>query len=264
MYELMKADYHKVRPLFCGINHNIPVVYSVIEKNSPGKIFVDNHEEPKSALLYPTGSYFYVTGDETNLDFNQSLSRLIFSEILPSRKEAEMVLFSFTESWRSKLDVILEDKGAIRITRKVFTFSEERFKRAIPGPVKTPDGYFLKPIDEKIAEKINVNDSWNSIADFIDKGIGICLLKGDDMISVCYSIYLGGEEAEIDIFTKEEYRDQGFGWLTAAAFISRCVELGIKPNWACWPYRKASYSLALKLGFTGPEDVPAHFWSASM
>jgi hypothetical protein len=41
IYELKEKGYEKVRPLFQGLNYHL-VIFSIIEGNSPGRIFVDD------------------------------------------------------------------------------------------------------------------------------------------------------------------------------------------------------------------------------
>ncbi len=64
MIELDASEFHKVTPIFRDIDHNIAVVYSVIEGNNPGRIFADNPLAPTSAFLFPEGAFFYGGGNE--------------------------------------------------------------------------------------------------------------------------------------------------------------------------------------------------------
>jgi RimJ/RimL family protein N-acetyltransferase len=146
----------------------------------------------------------------------------------------------------------------IRIHRKVFDFNYEKYLLYREKQISIPDGLSMQPIDQALVERY---PNYRSIADPATKRFGFCLMKGDEVVSECSSIYVGGGEAEIDIHTDERYQGKGYAQLTARAFIDACLGKGLKPNWACWPERQASWVLAGKLGFDEKPDVPAHLWA---
>ncbi|HSL43891.1 MAG TPA: GNAT family N-acetyltransferase [Anaerolineales bacterium] len=261
MKQMSAHEFGKVIPLFHHIDHSIAIVYSVLERNSPGRVFVDDLSHPCSVFLFPEGTYFYVAGNEKDESFCQSLSHLLFDEILPNASEKEMVLFAFSSAWRDRLDTLLMEKRVIRIHRKVFDFSAEKFAAYCKKRVDIPEGMYLRLIDAELAERNS--QSWSMI-DPASRRFGYCLMNGEDVVSECSSIYVGGGEAEIDIHTAEEYRGRGYAQVVASAFIQACQQKGLKPNWACWPERQASIALAKKLGFEEKADVPVHLWVEGM
>jgi len=260
MIELDASEFHKVTPIFRGIDHNIAVVHSVIEGNNPGRVFADNPLAPTSAFLFPEGTFLYVGGNENDSAFGQSLKNLIFDDILPHAAEKELILFSFSDAWRNRLDALLREKSVIRIHRKVFTFSPERFSVHKQWRDRIPDGFCMRQIDEQLAER---QPAYRPIVSS-SKKFGFCLLREDQVVSDCVSIFVGKGEAEIDIHTHEKYRGRGLATLTASAFIEACLSRELRPNWACWPERRASWALAKKLGFEEKPDVPAHYWAENM
>lgn len=265
MFELKMQEYQKVVHLFQGLDHSIPIIFSLIEGASKGRIYVNDLDNPKTVFLYPENSFFYIAGDENNDKFNKRLCTLIFEDILGKSNEAEMVLFPLSQGWKHKLGELLKDKGAITIDRKTFRFDEVAFSaNKINISEKLPDGYTVRPIDKDIASEIDVTKSWKSIDDFLNRGIGYCVMKDKEIVSACYSIYVGNGEAEIDIFTKDKYMGQGFGKIVATSFIDNCLLRGLIPSWSCWPFREASRALAKKLGFQEMEDVKAYYWSPNM
>jgi GNAT superfamily N-acetyltransferase len=261
MIEISSSEFNKVIPIFQNINHSVAIVYAVLEGNSPGRVFVDDLATPSSAFLFSEGTFFYVNGNENDVAFCQSVSALIFNEILPNAIEKEMVLFAFTTAWRERLDTLLSEKGVIRIHRKVFNFNPEKFSDYLKKQECIPDGLIIQPIDHALAEK---HPGYRSIIEQGSKRFGFCLMKGDEIVSECSSIYVGGGEAEIDIHTDEKYQGKGYAQLAASVFIKACQRQGLRPNWACWPERQASWALAKKLGFEERPDIPAHLWFEGM
>ena len=66
IYKLTKNNYEKVRSLFKGLHYHL-VIFSIIEGNSPGWVYVDDVDHPQSALVWDhTEGGFYLAGDENN------------------------------------------------------------------------------------------------------------------------------------------------------------------------------------------------------
>lgn len=261
MIELDTHDFYKVSPLFRGIKHNVALVHSVIKGNSPGRIFVDRLDAPSSVYLVHEGAFHYVGGSAANDDFNQMLASLIFDNLLLNSEEQELVLFAFSEAWREKLDALLGHRGAIRIHRKTFSFDSASFQAHAGWRQQIPEGFCMRHIDESLAEK---HAAYKPLVEAKTKRFGVCLMRGDEIVSTCKAVCVGGGEVEIDIHTEEAYRRQGYALLTACAFIEESLSRNLTPNWACWPERTASYALAKKLGFEDRPDAPAHYWAEGM
>ena len=189
MRELSAAEYHIVDPIFREIEHSVAIVYAVIEGNSPGRVFVDDLPAPRSAFLFPEGTFFYVAGDENDAGFCQSFSNLLFAEILPNAVEKEMVLFSFTDAWKQRLDSLLAGKGVMRIQRKVFDFNLAKFLARRQELAGLPAGLFIRPIDQDLVDRYPV---YRSLVDPASRRFGYCLMNGDEIVSECQLDLCGG------------------------------------------------------------------------
>ena len=128
MQELKSNQFHIVSPLFDQIDHNIAVVHAVIEGNSPGRIFVDQADAPTAAYLIFEGAFHYLGGNPNKDAFNQAMISFIFEQFLPGEVEKELVLFAFSDAWRTKLDALLKPYRAITIHRKIFSFDSDKFQ----------------------------------------------------------------------------------------------------------------------------------------
>lgn len=247
-------------PLFAGIRHNIPVVYSVLEGNSPGRVFVDDAAAPRLALVYPRDAYVYLAGDPRSPALD-GLPALLFAEILPGMVEKELVLFAFSDDLFAAMEEVLRPKGMKRIWRKTFRFAPQRFS-ALPGwRERVPEGFTLRPIDDELAAR---EPAYRPMVDPRTRQFGVCVLYGEVIASECTAVYVGGGQAEVDILTREPYRGRGLAAIAASAFIEECQRRGLTPNWSCWPERLASAALAQKLGFEALPDVPALLWYEGM
>jgi RimJ/RimL family protein N-acetyltransferase len=244
--ELERSEFALAAPLFADIDHNVPIVFAVLEGTAAGRVFVDRAKQPRAAFVTVSGAFSYVAGDETGDAFGRELVALVFDDLLPSQEEQELVLFAFTDGWRATLDQLLAPKGAIRIHRKTFAFDATRAPNVRLWRDGVPAGYRMEP---------------TALAGG-DPRFGVRLLKDDKVVGECTAVFVGRGEAEIDIHTDENHRNLGLGALTASAFLEECLARGLRPNWTCWPEREASIALAKKLGFVEKEDVPAHLWAA--
>jgi hypothetical protein len=86
MIKLEPSEFATVAPLFSGIDHNIAIVFSVLEGSAPGRVFVDDPGHPQSAFLSVENAFSYVAGDENDDTFGQALLRLVFEDLLPDQE----------------------------------------------------------------------------------------------------------------------------------------------------------------------------------
>ncbi|MBN1260147.1 MAG: GNAT family N-acetyltransferase [Anaerolineae bacterium] len=259
--ELDPDDFPSVAPLFEGLAHNVALVYGVIERYSEGRIFVDRQAAPRCALIMTDVGYFYVGGSPDQAAFNRALGPLFFETLLPLLDEPELIVFAFSDSWRARLDELLQPYGAIVIHRKVFRFVPSQFAAHAGWQTRIPAGCDLRLIDKTLADQHPALQ--RAVAPGAQR-FGVCLMRGEELLSVCIAVSVGGGEAEIDIHTEAVHRGKGFGFLTACAFIETCLARGLTPSWTCWPHREASQALAKKLGFAPLPDAPAHLWAKDM
>ena len=255
IYELEKTAYEKARPLFQAMGHNQLFADAVFEGNHVGRIFVNDPEHPTAALLAPMCEFFFLAGRTDNTAFNQAMRALTLSDLVSPG--GDLLLFPTSEVWQSALDKLFADYARLHVARKAFTFTPAVFaERHGRWRERIPDGYAVSQYDRALGEGTELADFWGSLDNFLACGFGFAVMKGEEVISRCHSVMVGGGEAEISIETAEAYRRQGFATLAACAFIEQCLEQGLHPAWSCWDNNIPSQILAQKLGFEQPVDVP--------
>lgn len=257
MNKLPIKDYKKVLPIFETLNNSQAVVFSVLEGNSPGEIFVDDISNPKAALMYVNDAFFFVAGDEKIDHFSQEIPSILFDVLIPKLEEKEMVLFPGSQAWKEKLTDVLDAYEIITIHRKFFRFNPGLYAAHTGWKKEVPEGFHILEIDKRRSEQ---EPSLMRVLEAGSKRFGVCIMHGDKIVGYCTSVFVGHGEAEIDIFTDDEYRGRGLARLTACAFIDECLSRGLVPGWACWPEREASRALAIKLGFEELPEAPALLW----
>lgn len=90
---------------------------------------------------------------------------------------------------------------------------------------------------------------WNSGEDFLSHSMGQAIMYNGKCVSACYAAAVAERIAEIDVATLPTYRKRGFGAFACSAFITKCLDRGIIPNWDCFTNNEGSLRLAKNLGF---------------
>jgi RimJ/RimL family protein N-acetyltransferase len=270
MIELLTDQLTVARPVFKSMQDIIPL-QGVFEQRHPARVFVDQINPPSTALVWDRWGYFYLAGDPNRQETRSSLKELLKGSLLPASKslgQSDFILWPDSTVWRDVLPDVLPGRSLINIFRRTFhfdpaTFYEGRYSR----PSLLP-GFALIPIDASTIEqqpllKAEILTAWDTIDAYLEDGVGVCLLEGEQLASVCFSMFVANGAAEVNVFTAEDYRQKGFATLTSAAFIDACLKRRIRPNWECFADNLPSVRLAENLGFKADKDIPVYYWEES-
>jgi len=232
----------KIEPLFCDWQETL--IWSCLQ-NIMGDIYVDSSENPLSAMAI-LGDFCFFAGLP-----NKELVLFKPKEFMKDF----IIMVPQNEKWAELIANVYGDRAKI-ITRYAIKkehdiFDKEKLLNVIHS---LSQEYSLKMIDEDIFILCRSNGwSMDLVSQYKDYemykkfGIGVCILKGSELISGAssYSRYLDGIEIEID--TKEAYRRKGLAYVCGAKLILECIERGLYPSWDA--QNKWSVALAEKLGY---------------
>jgi RimJ/RimL family protein N-acetyltransferase len=259
IHELKKTDYQKVRPLFDELQWNL-ITSAVIEGTSPGRIYADSVENPKTAFMCTVEGY-YLAGYDNSNEFNTCLNKLIFAKIFAGdtvrRDETDVAIGFHPESWKKKMPIIFQGRTPLTTARRHYIcteLKENHWKNHVPK------GFQIQRIDEKLLQTPqleipeHVTDwmktNWGSISDFMEKGFGFCTSHDKRIVSWSIADCVSGNACEIGIHTHEDYRRQGLATLTAAAAVDYSLSNGFSQvGWHCDEYNLGSIGVAEKVGF---------------
>ncbi|ERJ11693.1 GNAT family N-acetyltransferase [Haloplasma contractile] len=251
MYKLLKKEYKKIQPLLKEVTHSKAIVYATLEHNHDGGIYVDRKVDPRVAFIITKVNYFYILGNADYLPVD--FYHFVLNHIQSKSSENEMIVFTYSQHNKVTLDRLFEEKNVITIERVLFRLNNTKFKSV--NSITIPEGY------EIYSHKDHLNTG-DCITEPMNKEqFGFSLYRGKKRISTCYAIFEGGLHVEIDIRTEEPYRNKGFGKMIATLFIEECFKYGLTPDFACWPYNKASINMAKSLGFEEITPCIAHYYS---
>lgn len=263
IYQLAKNDHERTRPLFVGLEYNL-VVLAVIEGANPGRIYADDAHGPSSAFLCSAEGY-YLGGDPGNDAFNLALGKRIADRIFAGDTirpgEDQLDLRFCPDTWENQLDVILEGKSPIMQHRRHYVCRGLK----VSWQDRIPEGFSVRRIDGELLQMPGISNAvsplnryaidkmkgnWGSIDTFLQRGIGFCMLHGEEPVCWCIADCASEDACEVGIRTHPDYRRRGLATCTVAATVDHCLLHGFNlVGWHCWDANIGSIGVAQRVGF---------------
>ncbi len=245
--ELAPEEFAGVLPLYHATDLRFPLISAVLERRQRGQVFRDQ----RSALVVNNFGFMFYAG-ETSENFDTSL-RGIF-ETASGIKPSYLLWYSPPAGWQQYLN----ERSARLRERVRFEFRGG----SVREPVACPAGLEMRRLDAELIPKtkkfgLEIDSRfWSSARDFETNGLGYCILKDDEVVSVCYAAAISEQLAEVDVVTDEPFRGQGLAGIVSRQFIRECLAWEIRPTWDCFAYNTGSLRLAEKLGFAEVRRYP--------
>lgn len=237
MIKLNNSQIDKIKYLFSDIKFYMGK--SVLD-GLMGEAYVDNIEDPEIAYLL-VRQYCFINGN--------SESKLA-KQVLNTLPETCKVIIA-NDDWKNVIEStykIFEKSKRYSLKKEKDIFNKQKLKQFSEN---LNDEYEVKTIDEKIYKLIKADDDdpkfMKITDDYMNKGIGVCCFKNDEIIGICSSNIIYKDGIEINIRVKEEYRNKGIGTAMASKLILMCLEKNIYPSWDAANLN--SLGLAKKLGY---------------
>ncbi|MGN1133151.1 MAG: GNAT family N-acetyltransferase [Oscillospiraceae bacterium] len=233
----------KLKPLFEFAMEDLTIPSILAGKC--GNAYCDNIENPTSAVLV-IDDYYYLAGTANIID---SLIKLV------GDNEKAIFVPDNEEVWCKALERF--GKKLVRCERKRTVLPKE-FDAKVLEEIKEKEKNFpeleLMPIDENfyneaLKEKWSVPlvGNFRNYNDFKDNAIGFILAKEGKIIAGTSTFAYLGNDVDIEVTTRKEYRGQGLAQITSAAFILECMKRGVTPHWDA--RNDASLAIAKHMGF---------------
>ncbi|MFJ8260913.1 GNAT family N-acetyltransferase [Rummeliibacillus sp. NPDC094406] len=251
---IYKAD-NNVRGKLVSMFENIDstIVLSYLQGHM-GNAWVDNLENPTVAQI-TVGIFVFYAGD-------------------PNTEEAEELLYNLPEftlaivdsvEWKNRIETVHE--GSIeKFQRFRFNKNPDDLDRVhIQEHLSAlPEEYQIKRVDKNIANASSFHElsedfisQFDSIDDFIDRGIGYAILYKGQVVSAATSFSIYDDGIEIEVASHPNHRRKGLATIVAAALMLDCLERGKYPSWD--GANSESVELAKKLGYTFMESYDTYF-----
>ena len=260
IFELEKTQYSIVRRLITDVDIQINCL-GVVNQDIEGKIWVDNLDDPKTAMIVDNIWIIYLLGSSSNEEFNIEAGEIIRNIVFPHKTadvdvDREWVLDYYNDSWIPKIVSELKlvnwfymDIWHYKLGELVYNEWREQI----------PEGYKVEKVDEEFLTKTHLKNQkkvtswiykrWKSPADFLKRGFCFYLLKEEEIVSRARSDWSTENYILMHIITEEEHRKQGHATILTAAVSEYCKQKNIDLRWFCNAQNIASWKTAEKIGF---------------
>jgi hypothetical protein len=244
LVDIGAADRHALAPLFEGCQYDRVLIDSVLEGHC-GNAYADSASKPTIARL-DSGAFTMLAGNPMAAGVKDLLRLAPIEYVTPQN-----------DDWRR----LLQDEYGTRTSVLPFTdFSPASLDAGhLVRLVWTlPAGFELERIDRPLAERLSSDtgnecffESFRSVDDFLERGMGYGILHQDRIVSAATSMARSRKAIDIEIETVADFRKRGLGTVVGARLVLSCLEQGIEPRWLA--ANAVSEKLALKLGYVRGE-----------
>ncbi|WP_336823528.1 GNAT family N-acetyltransferase [Sporosarcina sp. USHLN248] len=257
--ELDKAEYRKCRKILH--EQGQLEALAVVENINPGRIFVDDGNNPASGLIWlGNNDGFIFFGSEQNESFTSEINGFIDNTIRPEAKKVQLKWFEAMgnhEKWGPVIEAIFEHRKLGSWNQKVYTLHLEDYReQSVPI---TEFGYEVLQIEEELFTDESIKnidflqskivEFWPSVEAFFRSGKGYCIIHQNEVVSVCFSGFVADNVHGIHIETVKAHQRKKLAQRIAHRFVKDCLENKIIPYWDCMEMNKPSVAVAESLGF---------------
>lgn len=248
MIEVEKNEMYRIAHLFKGIEDSM--VISCLQ-GYMGKAYADRLPNPTVSMIV-SGEYSFFAGDADS-EAARKLAQNVFEYI---EESSSVAMYADDDlRWRDLLLSVPENNAQevmrYGIVQKNYEFDRKKLQAFIDG---LPEDFSLKRFDRQMYDEAMSADwskefceTFPSAEDYLKRGFGFGAVYQDHLVSGAstMTVYDGG--TEIQIATKDEFRQKGLAMPCAAAMLRECMDRKIRP---CWDAATlVSKHMALKLGY---------------
>jgi hypothetical protein len=257
IYELPQHQFSRAAHLYADVPFDQPCYETVFTGRQPGRIFADDPDAPRAALMCRTYEYYPAGALDTPLR--------AFIREAPEEADVFQRFYGYAPTSKAWADALRADTPALEdIPRRQFVWQ--------PGtPIfdwraHLTEDMRIVPIDRALAERVDREVTggfplmamvWSDLSEdfapggyarYERDGFGYALFVGETLASVCYAISVSSQHALISIDTQPEFRLRKLATAVSARFVEHCLQSGLLPLWDCDALNPASALTALRVG----------------
>ena len=246
LQKLTAVQMERIAPLFSGNNETL--ITSCLQ-GEMGTAWVDDADRPRCSRII-TGAFCFFGGDGNHpyasrmvSDLPEGLPPPLLLLIPPDEVWAKLIELHYQGSCQKYFRYALKKRPECFDQEKLFQLSQQ-----------LPSEYELCRIGQPIYD-LCLREEWSydfcsqfsNFSDYNRRGLGFAVLHQGQLVSAASSYTVYREGIEIEIGTREGYRNQGLATACAAALILECIGHQRYPSWDA--ANQASLALAQKLGY---------------
>ncbi len=215
-----------------------------------GKAFVDSATDPQVFLIEQDRFFCYLAGDLTTSSGRNFLSSI------PSNR----FLMAGTPGWQEVAQAFYGERlrPVLRYSYSSQALSADHMRRLA---ATSPHSANIRRVDAALAGQETpylALGAFDSAEDFVERGIGYCLVSGDSILGGAYASLASGNAIEVSIVVDPKHQRQGIATALAAHLLLWCVEHSVTPHWDA--ANLPSCGLAEKLGYRNTGEYTAYYY----
>jgi RimJ/RimL family protein N-acetyltransferase len=259
MIHLIKnREYQKIRHLFHSLEAFQPMCAAVMDGIWPGRVWVDNPDDPRAAFLvtFLSGggaAWCFLAGEPNNREFNTALNKAIFEDKVTSQEVGAFLLTCHPEDWGGQLAVVGDPRKPAPMTRRHYICRNLTYD----WRSNTPDGYVVQPMESsllqhkvlQIPSQVKATlDKWTSIQDKRLQDYGFVVIHENQIVSWATVDFVNAGSGDLGFETNPQHRRRGLGTVVAAAVLEHGLTHGLSAiHWTCADDNTGSLRTAEKL-----------------
>jgi RimJ/RimL family protein N-acetyltransferase len=275
MIHLLKNNaYQHIRPLYQKLEVFQPMVSAVLDGIHPGKVWVDNLNDPQTAFLvtFLSGggaAWCFLAGDPGHLDFNAALNKAIFEEKLVGKDVGMFLLTCSPENWNGQLEIFGNPRQPIPMLRQHYVCREMTFD----WQKHQPDGYETILMETGLFEQENLQipspvkttlETWLTIEDQRFQDYGYVVVHQNQIVSWATVDFVNSGAGDLGFETLPDFQRRGLGSMVAAVTLEHGLEMGIETHWTCANDNIGSLRTAEKLGLMHERGYTMYLFALDM
>lgn len=258
--ELKQEEFAIAEGFFNRNKFQIPAL-AVISSSFPGKVFVDNKENPEAALVWALSRLSYFSCKESlpkHIGFIIEVLNTMIFPILGETGESDFEVYCDKNTLRGNvLNEALKDFKVNSHYENTFILNREQFEKTDIHQELTSGMEICEcflPIVPEVYQKYYPYDK------FERKAFGMALRKNGELISQCvHNGFVHGSRYFIDLDTfSNSDRNKGSGTLISYHLIVNQLKRGLLPLWETTVDNVPSQKVAYKLGFEKLEEYTVY------
>jgi RimJ/RimL family protein N-acetyltransferase len=226
---------------------------AVLDGQSVGDVWVDALPSPRFGIVREAAfSSLYFGGTPDAASINDVVSDL------KHRGDVLIGLWPDDSLWERL-------PGNPDYVGSVLEFSHRFADESVPPlPKPFPEGCQLRRLDGDLFRGSMMADYfirvYGSAKKALQEGIGLCLLRGQEIMSEGSAGPSANGLIEIGVETKKAHQHHGYATWVCSCLIRECEELGLGTYWNCDAQNPASIALARKLGYRSEKHYKLVAW----
>jgi RimJ/RimL family protein N-acetyltransferase len=220
---------------------NNPQLWAVLQGRATGSAVVDSLPRPSECMIRTDAALTY---------FNLRTSQSFLETALDRFRKTGLVWLV----WPPGNNLETPRLDEVEVVRRIEFYDCDPQSTTIENLHQSlATGFEIRVMDRALLERCEWRDEMafycGSLENFLVNGIGLCLMRGNEIITEAYASALGDRYAEIGAITREAYRGKGYAPIACATLIQTCEARGYQAYWSCDADNAASIRVARKLGF---------------